>query len=447
MAGNGTTRIRRYALYVLYAVLCTGIQYYTPRTEFVQLITLYGGLFAVYLLTIRTAGEQISAREIIFVGLAMRLLVLFAMPNLTDDHYRFIWDGQLTAHGENPYTLTPEQVRSKGFPEVKGINEGLYIQLNSVPYYTIYPPLCQGIFAIGAWLGGDNFSAQVIIIKFLLLLFEAGTLLMLPALLRALQINEHHSIWYALNPLIILEINGNMHLEGIMIFFLCAALLLWHRQKWIFSAICFGAAIAAKLWPLMLMPLFFRQLGWRASLRYSVIAGAAALFLLLPMLWQYANILGSLNLYFQQFEFNGSIFYLGKYFFDKDVNYEHFSSMRASLPFFTLISIMMLSAAYRKHYFITAMLLAFTLYLVFATTVHPWYLSPLIFLSVLSCMRYPILWSLLIYLSYYTYITPAYIENMTFVWIEYILVGGFAIYEFTRKPILNWDMRSIFKQP
>ncbi|HNK97426.1 MAG TPA: hypothetical protein PKO19_04920, partial [Chitinophagales bacterium] len=172
-------------------------------------------------------------------------------------------------------------------------------------------------------------------------------------------------------------------------------------------------------------------------MRYSVIAGVTAIIFLLPMLIEFSKITGSFNLYFQQFEFNASIFYIGKYFFDKDVNYEAFSNMRGSLPFIAAFLILVFSAVYKKQYWYAGMLIAFSIYLLLATTVHPWYLAPLILLSVLSGVRYPVLWSLLIYLSYYTYITPAYIENMTFVWIEYVMVIGFAAYELIHSPMIE----------
>ncbi len=83
------------------------------------------------------------------------------------------------------------------------------------------------------------------------------------------------------------------------------------------------------------------------------------------------------------------------------------------------------------------MLLAFTIYLFFATTVHPWYLTPLILLSALSGLRFPILWSMLIYLSYYTYITPAYIESQMLIAIEYGLLAIYLIYELLKSELVD----------
>lgn len=425
-----TNRGWRYAVYAMYIVLCIGLQYYTERTQFTQLITLYGGLFLLYVLLLRKADNDTDHREGILLGMAARLVVVFAMPNLTDDHYRFLWDGQLNINGFSPYAYTPDGFRAAGHLGTEAYKTALYDQLNSKPYFTIYPPFYQAIFAIGANIGGINIYAQVLVIKILLMCFEFGTIYLLPKILEKLELPKHYALIYILNPLVIMELTGNMHLEGVMIFFLAWSIYLFLHNKHIFSAIAFGAAIATKLWPLMLMPLLFKQLGFKRTMQYSVIAGVTGILMLLPMLLHYANIFSSFNLYFQQFEFNGSIFFLGKHFFDKDIDYEAFSNMRASLPFIACFFILLFSAFYNKQYWYAAMLIVFSIYLLFATTVHPWYLTPLIFLSALSKLRYPLLWSGLIYLTYYTYITPLYIESYTFIWIEYLSVLGLAVYEF-----------------
>lgn len=434
---NRTTRTWQIAAYVLYGFLCTILLYFTSRENFIQLIAIYAGMFALYFLLARCSERTNYLGEIIIAGILLRLVATFAVPNLTDDHFRFLWDGQLVTHGFNPYASIPEQVRAEGYFGISTLDDHLFNSLNSAQYISIYPPIAQAIYAIGALIGGSNWDIQILVIKIILLAFECGTIFLLPKVLKQLHINVGHAAWYILNPLIIVELSGNMHLESTMVFFSLLSIYYFNKNNLWLSAISFGLAIATKLWPLMLMPLLFRQIGFKQTIRYSVIAGVTAIIFLLPMLIEFSKITGSFNLYFQQFEFNASIFYIGKYFFDKNVNYEAFSNMRGSLPFIAAFLILVFSAVYKKQYWYAGMLIAFSIYLLLATTVHPWYLAPLILLSVLSGLRYPILWSLLIYLSYYTYITPAYIENMTFVWIEYVMVIGFAAYELIHSPMIE----------
>ncbi|MBK7036195.1 MAG: hypothetical protein IPH42_07580 [Bacteroidetes bacterium] len=79
-------------------------------------------------------------------------------------------------------------------------------------------------------------------------MFEAGTILLLPKLLVQLKMPVKYQLIYTLNPLIILELTGNMHFEAIMVFFLVLSIYYLVKQKDIFSAIAFGFAIGSKLW-------------------------------------------------------------------------------------------------------------------------------------------------------------------------------------------------------
>jgi len=394
-------------------------------------------MFALYFLLVRSAGSNDFLQEAIVVGIMLRIVATLAEPNLTDDHYRYIWDGQLVMHGINPYAFTPEQVRDAGFFGISALSPDLYANLNSATYHSVYPPVTQAVYAIGAFIGGSEWNTQFLVIKIILFAFECGTLFLLPALLQLLSLPKRFSLWYILNPLIISELTGNMHAEGIMIFLLLLSLYYFRSNRYIFSALAFGIAIATKLWPLMLLPLFFRQTGFRHTLRYALIAGATALLLLFPMIIWLAQITGSLNLYFQQFEFNASIFYIGKYLFNKEENYTAFQIMRASLPFIALAAILLISGSYKKDKLPAAMLAVFSIYLLFATTVHSWYITPLILFAVLSGYSYPFWWSALIMLSYYTYRTPAYIENYYLVAIEYGFVIILAIVEWRKRPLLD----------
>ena len=421
----------RFAVYLLIAALLVLINYCTLRTEFTQLIVLYSSVFALFALVIRYWEDEYLVTEAKFVGIALRFIILFSLPNLTDDFYRFIWDGQLLLHHQNPYASMPDSVVSQQFFGIRSdvLNMHLYDQLNSKPYFTIYPPLSQCLFAITGWMSNGNMFLQIVLLKFSIFLFEAGSILLLPRILQQLQLPAKNQLLYTLNPLIILELTGNLHFEAIMVFFMLTAIWLLQKNKFTLSAVAFGFAIGAKLWPIMLLPLFFRYIGLKKTIQYCLISGVTALAVLFPMVMQYVNVASSLNLYFQQFEFNGSIYYVLRWLINKDAHFESFSLMRKLLPLATFFGIIILSIRYKRDQFFSAMLIAFSIYCLFATTVHPWYLTPLIMLSVLSNYRYPILWSLLIYFTYITYINPSYPENYWVVFGEYFILIGYTIVE------------------
>jgi hypothetical protein len=76
---------------------------------------------------------------------------------------------------------------------------------------------------------------------------------------------------------------------------------------------------------------------------------------------------------------------------------------------------------------------SFCTYLLLATTVHPWYLVIPIMLSVFVRLRFVIIWSFLIMLSYINYSYDPYFENLWIVGIEYGIVFGMLGYEIIGK--------------
>jgi hypothetical protein len=78
------------------------------------------------------------------------------------------------------------------------------------------------------------------------------------------------------------------------------------------SGIFFAFSIASKLIPLAFLPFLIRRLGWRKSLVFFLTIAATILLLFLPYVSRelFLQIAGSLDLYFQKFEFNASVFYL-----------------------------------------------------------------------------------------------------------------------------------------
>ena len=421
----------RFAVYLFTLVIFIWISYFTAREDFISLFVLYSTAFALYVYYIRSFNSEELIREGRNLGIVLRFILLFCIPNLTDDFYRFIWDGKLLNSGINPYAFSPEQIPLNNTHNTppNTVDEHLFNALNSKEYFTIYPPICQFIFASCAFLSFQNEYLNIVFLKAFIFLFEVGTIVLLPKLLLLIKIPVKYQLIYTLNPLIILELTGNIHLEALMVFFLVLAIYLLLKNNELLSAIAFGLAIGSKLWPIMLLPLFFKFIGFQRAVKYCFVSGATAMIILFPMFLQYHNIAGSLNLYFQQFEFNASSYYLFRFLIDKDENYDTFLLMRKLLPLVTVIGISILSIFYKKQYFLSALLFAFSIYCLFATTIHPWYLSPLIILSVFSHYRYAIIWSFLIYLSYITYITPAYLENYYLIVLEYVIVIGYFIYE------------------
>ena len=81
------------------------------------------------------------------------------------------------------------------------------------------------------------------------------------------------------------------------------------------------------------------------------------------------------------------------------------------------------------------MLFAVTVYLLLATTVHPWYLALPLVLCLFTRYRYPVLWTLVIFFTYINYSYDPYWENLWVVAVEYLIVLTFLLVEVQRRPL------------
>ncbi len=414
-----------YTLLAISAFAYLGLAYATPRTDFTQLLLLFALLFACYLYV---TNSGFPVWHGIGAAILFRLLFLFAVPALSDDYFRFIWDGTLLAAGKNPFLHLPAFYMEPGSPPIPGITQELYRQLNSGEYFSVYPPVAQAVFWLSVKLFPGSVLANIVVMRVVLLLAETGSILLLLRLLRKMGLPDKNVLLYALNPLVILELVGNLHFEALMIFFLLLALhQLFYQQRLSISGVAMGLAIGTKLLPLMFLPFFLRKLGIQKFLLFGgvVLLTVIALFYPLVTTAVIRNFLQSLDLYFQTFEFNASVYYLLRWVGFQFAGYNLINVLGPMLSvatFFVILalaSVKKLGSIRRLSGYMAA---ALTVYLFLATTVHPWYITTVLALTAMSHFRYAMTWSGLAFLSYAAYRTSAYKEDLVLVTLEYSLV-------------------------
>ncbi|ALW86025.1 hypothetical protein AUC43_13560 [Hymenobacter sedentarius] len=418
-----------------------GLAYATPRAHFGQLV----GLFAVALLAyVWLLRSKIPLRWGLAGALLFRLLWLPATPALSDDVHRFRWDGLLVANGANPFQFRPDEIIAEGartaIPNKQRRDEALpqlqqlYRQINSPHYYSVYPPVCQLVFGAAARLFPVSEAGFAACLRAVVQAAEVGTAWLLLALLPALGMRPDRALRYLLHPLVIVEITGNLHFEGLVFFFLLLALWLLSRNRWAVSAVALGLGIATKLLPLLALPLLVRRLGWRRFLAYSAAVAGTLLLLFSPFISVelFVNISRSLNLYFRSFEFNASIYYLLRALGFWLTTYNEIAIIGPLLAL-TSGGVGLVLAWRERHLSLAALpqtlLLMLTAYYALATTVHPWYLTLPIGLAALSPFRFPLVWGGMAVLSYAAYRSSAYAENLWLVGLEYAVTYAVLAWE------------------
>jgi len=404
------------------------------RSDFYFFFPVYVGLFINFLLFLKLTNHQ-NFKIFIWLGISFRLLFIFSIPTLSNDYFRFIWDGNLISEGLNPYSHLPsELITQDGFKNSYFYNQ-LYEGMGnlSANNYTNYPPLNQLLFWLPS-IFSKSIIFHIIFYRVIMIAADVGTLIISMKLLKILNINEKNILLYFLNPFIIIELTGNLHFEAVMIFFLVLSFYLLQINKRIFSSVFFAFAVLIKLIPLIFLPFIIRKTGIKRGFLYSVISGAIILVSFLPFLDTafLENYTSSINLWFQKFEFNASIYYLVR-----EIGYmvKGYNIIQSAGPVLSIIStVMILSLVFvqkndKPVSFYSSMLFGLFAYYLFATTVHPWYISVLLILSVFTGYRFVVVWSFFIILSYYSYSSPVFKENLWLNVIEYVAVLGFLTVE------------------
>ncbi len=310
------------ALYVAIAGLSTHFDFDTnPATRpLPEVLGLFGAAFILYLLSLAAAlkappGRRLAALLLV-ASVVFRIVLLPTLPIQEIDIYRYLWDGAATASGLSPYRYAPAQLLAgtdeaesahglKPYLRLRDRVDSLDQTLRRIHFpelTTLYPPVSQVVFALGDRLTPRDASLRfrMVTLKGVLLLFDFGTIVVLLGLLRSVSLHPGWSVAYAWCPLVLKEYANSGHLDCIAVFLTAAAALAAVRAArshavgvtrgvagWMWglgAAVLLGFAVGAKLYPLVLLPVFF---AWAASSRGPLLASlltAATLGVALPLL-------------------------------------------------------------------------------------------------------------------------------------------------------------------
>ncbi len=389
---------------------------FTPRQEFELLLI---GLFISFSVWYVFLSKQPKVAFLLVPALLARIACSLDLPLLSDDFYRFIWDGQLLLEGVNPIGKIPTEV------SLDLRNEGrLLDQMNSRDYPSVYPPLHQLGMAFGAWF--DSFWYQVNGMRLFIVFCEglgliyfwryAKSLLGLYAL-------------YLLNPLVVVEGIGNVHFEAALLPFLAIAIDQARQSKSNGASLGLGLAILLKLNPLILLPAFLKERdGWRMVL----VTGLIVVLGFLPFVGGVLDSLSGIDLFFRNFEFNASIYYVISEIGQAIIGYNPVSILGPALG--VISATLMLALGFSNAELKEKALLVYLIFLLFSSTVHPWYVIPVVYLSLLTNRKAILIWSFTAFFSYSHYLE---VLEPKYNWLigEYVLLFVAMIYEYRKRPV------------
>ena len=240
------------ALGVVMEVAVYGLSRITDlKTQTNGLFFYFTFAFIIYLITVTYLhffwSRTFFSPELILVfAVLFRMTLLFSDPVLSDDIYRYVWDGKVSNEGINPYRYAPEADNLKGLRD-----EAIYPYVNHKAVHTIYPPLLQYIFQMTSFI-----SPSVFFMKLILLLFDIGVMFLIFMILKFLDRSLGWIIVYAWNPLVIVEFSGSGHADVIAIFFLLFSLYLAVKARSIWAGAMLGFSFLAKFSGVIILPFF-----------------------------------------------------------------------------------------------------------------------------------------------------------------------------------------------
>ncbi|MBL4585884.1 MAG: hypothetical protein JKX84_02325, partial [Flavobacteriales bacterium] len=185
------------------------------------------------------------------------------------------------------------------------------------------------------------------------------------------------------------------------------------------------------------LPFLIKRVGLWRSVLFGATVGIALMLMYLPFYSNdlIAHNLDSFSLYFANFEFNASIYYLIREagFYVK--GYNIIAQTAVWLPRVVLISILLL-AFFNKDRKLSSlplmMFFAWIIYYALATTVHPWYITVVAMFLPFIKWRFGLVWMVLIPLSYHAYGIDAVQQNLWLTALQYTLVYGWFFFELRR---------------
>jgi alpha-1,6-mannosyltransferase len=423
--------LRRYSIYILLPLSFIGYYFLAQieRSEVFMLIGLFSLLFISYIGLLKLKTTHLGW---ILIGLCFRFVLIGYTPLLSQDYFRFIWDGNLLLQGINPYIYLPDELI-----EIFSQWEYLYSGMGSMSagHYTNYPMINQLLFALGVLSTKPVLTYQLVLMLADLITFRILTKLS----------SQTWGLTYWLSPLVILEGVGNLHFEPVMVAFLVLGLYHFKQGNYFRSSVALAASVLLKLIPLMFAPLLLKVVKQK-QLKIMVFGFLITLALfttpfLDPLL--FTTYSESVGLWFSNFEFNAGIYRilkeLGVLLGVQDWQMIRFYGKAHSFAILALaLKFTWESDCFSK--VIDKSYLLLLIYLLTAPTIHPWYLITLIALGAISKHPSAILWSLTIILSYVAYTMspvelPLWIVALQFIPVV-ISLTSFSFRSFLEKKLL-----------
>ena len=337
--------------------------------------------FAAFALALWRAERmvEVSWAWIWLPAIVFRGVLIFTTPTLSDDVYRYLWDGHLINQGVSPYLAPVDSSQLDAFAiPLRGL-------VNHAWMASPYLPAAQALFATAARaLPLAPASMQVVMTA-----LDLINGLLIAGLLRVAGLPPRRLLLYLWHPLVVVEVAHAAHIDAWMITLTLGAswLLLAHGAT-ARSGLVLALAALVKPLPALLTPIFFARAGWRFASAFV----ATVLALLIPVGWisgwgargplDGRGLFGALRIYADQWRFNSGLFHWLAVALERlgVAQPDRWAKVLVGLAL-ALILLWAWRAARREEWsrgLLRIMAVPFMAYALLTPTMHPWYLLALL---------------------------------------------------------------------
>ena len=379
-------------LFALTGGAATGLSWFVAqhsligaRWTFVILIALWVPLWAV---GVWSADRIPSARwgllAILFVAAALRLAaVTGTTPSVSNDLYRYGWDAHVQLAGTDPYRYppaAPQLVRLRTSTFFPGAAECAHLRIapgpscttiNRPDVRTIYPPAAEAWFDVVSLVDPSRGIRKWQVAGALV---DLATIGLLVRGLRDLNRDPREVAWYALSPLPVLEFAGNGHVDGLGLLLLIAAFLALRRGRHAAAGVLIGLATMVKLYPGIALLGAWRQGRWKTV---GAAAAVSAIVYLPHLVAVGSKIVGYLPGYFEEEHYGNG----GRFLILSLLPARGHTLVVASAAILLLLAAAVLRSQMDP---LTTTVTIFSLVLLVASPVQPWYAVVLAGLGILA---------------------------------------------------------------
>ena len=378
--------------------------------------------FGFMALMVRTCPRDWSLRRVAFVVISLGVMgrIGFLWFPVSNDVYRYIWEGYIQNQGFNPYQIAPNDPLLTGL--IQGDMATIWQQINHKDLSAAYPPLMMLLFRTLSAI-----SPTPILFKIAMMGFDLMTIGALVLIVQWRKIPPAHLIWYVANPFALVYVAGEAHLDIVQAAFLVWGLYFIGSRKPVAGFLALGMAAVSKYFAIVALP-FVMTRSNRHAWPAIFIAGVA----FIPFMHDPEAVFRSLFIFGSRMHYNDGLAEILRFLFGT-----------LALPVLCLILLSLLAGIYLfVHDILRSVYLALGVLLLCLPTLHPWYLLLMAPLMVVYPSR---AWLYLMLATIATlpvlateYHTGVFLENKWLKLIEYLPFYGLLIYDTVmRRPVLS----------